>query len=172
MGTFSNTPADSASALKSATILQLNNVVSSPCGLFVDSLCTLCKRDPLFSVTYGLFCQKHGGGGTDEVFDRAMSKRVGSLTRTPAVVLRTVTMLPPPHWRTMRSQCSRTHTESRRQRWWNISQKISATRAASFMRSSRCGIRAQPMAARFTQLVDALNRESRQILHRCLRNCA
>jgi hypothetical protein len=76
-----------------------------------------------------------------------------------------------PHWRTMRSQRSRTHTKPGRQRWWHIPQKISATRAAPFMRSSRCGIRAQPMASRFAQLVDALNRESRQILHRCLRNC-
>jgi hypothetical protein len=82
-----------------------------------------------------------------------------------------LTTLPPPHRRTIRSQCSRTHTKSGRKRWWDIPQKISATRAAPFMRSSRCGIRAQPMAPRFAQLVDALNRESRQILHRCLRNC-
>jgi hypothetical protein len=78
---------------------------------------------------------------------------------------------PSPHWRTVRSQRSRTHTESGRQRWWDIAQRVSARRAAPFVRSSRCGIRAQPMASRFAQLVDALNRESRQILHRFLRNC-
>jgi hypothetical protein len=82
-----------------------------------------------------------------------------------------LTTLPSPHWRTMRSQRARPHPESRRQRWWHIPQKISATRAAPFMRSSRCGICAQPVASRFAHLVDALNRESRQILHRCLRNC-
>jgi len=87
------------------------------------------------------------------------------------VAWRSAVTLPPPHRRTMRSQCARTHTKSRSQRWWHIPQKISAARTASFMRSSRCGIRAQPMASRFAQLVDALNRESRQILHRCLRNC-
>src|ERR1700732_4242163 len=81
------------------------------------------------------------------------------------------TWSPSAHWRTVRSQCSRTHAESGRQGWWYISQRISATRAASFVRSSRCGIRAQPMTSRFAQLVDALNRESRQILHRFLRNC-
>jgi hypothetical protein len=78
---------------------------------------------------------------------------------------------PSPHWRAVRSQRSRTHTESGRQRWWDIAQRVSARRAAPFVRSSRCGIRAQPMASRFAQLVDALNRESRQILHRFLRNC-
>ena len=76
-----------------------------------------------------------------------------------------------PHRRTVRSQCSRTHTESGCQGRWNISQRISTTRAAPFMRGSRRGIRAQPMTSRFAQLVDALNRESRQILHRFLRNC-
>jgi hypothetical protein len=76
-----------------------------------------------------------------------------------------------PHRRAVRSQCSRTHTESRRQGWWDVAQRISATRAAPFVRSSRRGIRAQPMTSRFAQLVDALHRESRQILHRFLRNC-
>jgi hypothetical protein len=82
-----------------------------------------------------------------------------------------VTRSPSPHWRAVRSQCSRTHTESRCQRWWDIAQRISATRTAPFMRRSRCGIRAQPMTSRFAQLVDALNRESRQILHHSPRNC-
>jgi len=76
-----------------------------------------------------------------------------------------------PHRRAVRSQGSRTHTESRRQGWWDVAQRISATRAAPFVRSSRRGIRAQPMTSRFAQLVDALHRESRQILHRFLRNC-
>ena len=76
-----------------------------------------------------------------------------------------------PHRRAVRSQCSRTHTESRRQGWWDVAQRISATRAATFVRSGRRGIRAQPMTSRFAQLVDALHRESRQILHRFLRNC-
>ena len=76
-----------------------------------------------------------------------------------------------PHGRTVRSQCSGTHTESGCQGWWDISQRISTTRAAPRMRGSRRGIRAQPMTSRFAQLIDALNRESRQILHRFLRNC-
>jgi hypothetical protein len=40
------------------------------------------------------------------------------------------------------------------------------------MRGSRRGIRAQPMTPRFAQLVDALNRESRQILHHASRRVA
>ena len=84
---------------------------------------------------------------------------------------RSATGSPSPHWRAVRSQCSRTHTESRCQRWWDIAQRISATRTAPFMRRSRCGICAQPMTSRFAHLVDALNRESRQILHHSPRNC-
>jgi hypothetical protein len=82
------------------------------------------------------------------------------------------TRSPSPHRRAVRSKCSRTHTESRCQGRWDISQRISAARAAPFVRSSCSGIRTQPMTARFAQLVDALNCESRQILHRFLRNCA
>jgi len=83
----------------------------------------------------------------------------------------TATNLSSTHWGTMRSQSSRAHTKSRRQGRWYIPQKISAAGATPFVRSSRRGIRAQPMASRFAQLVDALNRESRQILHHSPRNC-
>jgi hypothetical protein len=157
MGAISNTPEDSASALKSPTILQLNNVVSSLCGLFAQFL---QARSFVFNTLQTLLPKTGGWGGTELSYDPALS-----------FVRWTATSSPSPHWRTIRSQGARTHTESRRQRWWHISQKISATRAAPFVRGSRCGIRAQPMASRFTQLVDALNGESRQILHRCLRNC-
>jgi hypothetical protein len=78
---------------------------------------------------------------------------------------------PTPHRRTMGSQRSRTHPESGCKGWWDIAQRISATRAAPFMRGSCRGVRPQPMTSRFAQLIDALNRESRQILHHSPRNC-
>jgi hypothetical protein len=81
------------------------------------------------------------------------------------------TSSPSPHRRAMGGQSSRTHTKSGCQGWGNISQRISAARAAPHVRSSRRGIRAQPMAARFAQLINALNCESRQILHHSLKNC-
>jgi hypothetical protein len=158
----------SAPSQDSCAIPHLNNVFSSSCRL----LRTFCVRGPLFSTNYRLFCQKHRGWGTDEVFNRDVPDRDTCLTRTPARLFYGIAeTLPSTHWWTMRSQCARSHPKSRRQRRWDIPQKISATRAASFMRGSCCGIRAQPMTPRFAQLVDALNRESRQILHHSLRNC-
>lgn len=76
-----------------------------------------------------------------------------------------------PHRRAMRSQRPGTHAKSGRQGWRDVAQKISAARAAAFVRSSRRGVRAQPVTPRFAQLVYALNRESRQILHRSPLSC-
>jgi hypothetical protein len=136
--------------------------------------------DPLFSSSYRLFCENTGGRGVPaiggyepgacltfhmlRVLKRLVGIRLGDAQRI-------ATRSPSPHGRAMRSQGSRAHTKSGREGWWYIPQRISATRAASFVRGSRRGIRAQPVTARFAQLVDALNRESRQILHRFLRNC-
>jgi len=159
----------SASSRDSYPIPRLNNVISSFCGL----LRTFCVRDPLFSINYRLFLPKTPGVGvqtrrsTGNVPDRDRC-----LTRTPTRLFYGLAeTLPSTHWWTMRSQCARAHTKSRRQRWWDIPQKVSATRTATFMRGSRRSIRAQPMTPRFAQLVDALDRESRQILHHSLRNC-
>lgn len=76
-----------------------------------------------------------------------------------------------PHRRAMRSQRPGTHAKSGCQGWRDVAQKISAARAAAFVRSSRRGVRAQPVTPRFAQLVYALNRESRQILHRSPLSC-
>ena len=147
----------SARSRSSRAIPHLNNVFSSVCGL----LRTFGTRNPLFSANYRLFCQKQGGiGGGARGIEQA-----------PITDNQTATRLSSTHWGTMRSQRSRAHTKSRRQRWWDIPQKISAAGTAPFMRGNRRGIRAQPMASRFAQLVDALNRESRQILHHSSRNC-
>jgi len=126
---------------------------------FVDS-CALFAHAVLCFQQITLLAKTGGIGGGAPGIDQA-----------PMTENQTTTRLSSTHWGTMRSQCPRTHAKSRCQRWWDIAQKISATRAAPLMRGSRRGIGAQPMTSRFAQLVDALNRESRQILHHSLRNC-
>jgi hypothetical protein len=139
---------------------------------FVDSCVLFACAILCFQQITDSFAKNTGGGGTDKVFNRNVPDRDRCLTRTPArLFYGFAETLPSPHWGTMRSQCSRAHTKSRCQRWWDVPQKISAARTATFMRGSRRGIRAQPMTPRFAQLVDALNCESRQILHHASRNC-
>jgi hypothetical protein len=141
------------------SIVGFHHFVNS-CTLFADEI--LC-----FQQFVNSFAKDTGGGWAHRGYELGLPNIGKSVWRRTMEA----TWSPSAHWRTMRSQRSRTHTESRRQGWWNIAQRISAARAASFVRSSRRGIRAQPMTARFAQLVDALHCESRQILHRFLRNC-
>lgn len=65
----------------------------------------------------------------------------------------------------MRSQGARAHAKTRRQWRRHVAQRISAARATAYVRSCGRGVRAQPVAPRFTQLIDALDGKSWQILH-------
>ena len=67
--------------------------------------------------------------------------------------------------RRTRRQRARTHPESRAKRWRNITQRITAARAAAFFAESARGVGAQPVASRFALRIDALHGEARQKLH-------
>ena len=73
--------------------------------------------------------------------------------------------LAPPHGGSVGGQRPGPHAKSGCQRWRYIAQRVPAARAASFVGGRRRGIRTQPVPPGLAQLIDALHRESWQILH-------
>jgi hypothetical protein len=63
-------------------------------------------------------------------------------------------------------QCTRAHAEARAQWRRNVTQHVAAARAPAVVTDGAGGIGAQPVAAHVAGRIDALHRETGQILHK------
>lgn len=65
-----------------------------------------------------------------------------------------------------RRQQARSHAEMRAERRGHVAQKIAATGTTAVVAHGAGHVRTQPMSARFTERIDALHGQARQVLHR------
>ena len=68
--------------------------------------------------------------------------------------------------RRARGEQTRPHSQARTERRRHVAKEVSAGRAAALPRNRIGDIRAQPVAAGFTERIDALHRQAGQVLHR------
>ena len=67
--------------------------------------------------------------------------------------------------RRARGEGARAHAEARAERRWDIAEEVAAAGAAAVVEDGTGGVGAEPVAAGFTQRIDALHGKTGQILH-------